>query len=178
MTHGWGATCDGVCTGGPWSTEETQWDINCLEALAAFHAVRCFVRDRRYASLLLRLDNTSAVCYINKLGGTVSARLNAIVRDLWLWCMNRGITLDAKHLPGVLNTVADEESSDEGSLGLDAPPSGIPPDPAALGPIGGGPVCVQADRGSSAGDQTQRQRLSVRTGHNSSGRRMPTPRGI
>jgi hypothetical protein len=46
-THGWGATCDGVRTGGPWSPEESQWHINCLEALAAFHAVRCFVRDRR-----------------------------------------------------------------------------------------------------------------------------------
>ena len=60
--------------------------------------------------MLLRLDNTSAVCYINKLGGTVSPRLNTIVRDLWLWCMNRGITLSAEHLPGVLNTIADEES--------------------------------------------------------------------
>jgi hypothetical protein len=106
-THGWGATCDGVRTGGPWSPEESQWHINCLEALAAFHAVRCFVRDRRDVSVLLRLDNTSAVC---KLGGTVSPILNAIVRDLWLWCMNRGITLSAEHLPGVLNTVADEES--------------------------------------------------------------------
>jgi hypothetical protein len=31
-THGWGATCDGVGTGGPWSPEESQWHINCLEA--------------------------------------------------------------------------------------------------------------------------------------------------
>ena len=37
-------------------------------------------------------------------------RLNSIVRDLWLWCMNRDITLTAEHLPGVLNTIANEES--------------------------------------------------------------------
>ena len=43
-------------------------------------------------------------------GGTVSPRLNSIVRELWLWCMNRDITLVAEHLPGVLNTIADEES--------------------------------------------------------------------
>ena len=61
-------------------------------------------------SVLLRLDNTSAVCYINKLGETVSSRLKAIVRDLWLWRMNRGITPTAEHLPGVLNMVANEES--------------------------------------------------------------------
>ena len=37
-------------------------------------------------------------------------KLNTIVRELWLWCMNRDITLVAKHLPGVLNTIADQES--------------------------------------------------------------------
>ena len=46
-----------------------------------------------------RLDNTSAVSYINMLGRTVSARLTAIVKELWLWCKNRDITLIAEHLP-------------------------------------------------------------------------------
>ena len=32
-TRGSGATCDGVRTGRPWSPEESQWHINCLEAL-------------------------------------------------------------------------------------------------------------------------------------------------
>lgn len=109
-TRGWGATCEGVRTGGPWSPEEKQWHINCLEALAAFHAVKCFVRDRESVTVLLRLDNISAVSYVNKLGGTVSHRLNNIVKELWLWCMNRDITLAAEHLPGVLNEIADEES--------------------------------------------------------------------
>ena len=35
-----------------------QWHINCLKVLAAFHAVKCFVRDKRGVSVLLRLDNT------------------------------------------------------------------------------------------------------------------------
>ena len=109
-TQGWGATCEGVRTGGPWSPEERQWHINCLEALAAFHALKCFVRDKKGVTVLLRLDNTSAVSYVNKLGGTVSPRLNSIVRDLWLWCMNRDVSLTAEHLPGILNTIADEES--------------------------------------------------------------------
>ena len=109
-TRGWGATCEGVRTGGPWSPEESQWHINCLEALAAFHAVKCFVRDKKSITVLLRLDNTTAVAYVNKLGGTVSPQLNHIVRELWLWCMSRDITLIAEHLPGVFNTVADEES--------------------------------------------------------------------
>ena len=109
-TRGWGASCEGARTGGPWSSEERQWHINCLEALAAFHAVKCFVRDRKSITVLLRMDNTTAVAYVNKLGGTVSPRLNTIVRELWLWCMNRDITLVAEHLPGVLNTIVDQES--------------------------------------------------------------------
>ena len=110
LTRGWGATCEGIRTGGPWSPGESQWHINCLEALAAFHAVKCFVRDKRSITVLLLLDNTTAVAYVNKLGGTVSRQLNHIVRELWLWCMNRDITLVAEHLPGVLNSIADEES--------------------------------------------------------------------
>ena len=43
--RGWGVSCEGICTGGPWPPGEKMWYINCLEALAAFHAVKCFVRD-------------------------------------------------------------------------------------------------------------------------------------
>ena len=81
-TRGWGAMCEGARTGGPWSLEERQWHINYLEALAAFHAVKCFVRDRKNITVLLRMDNTTAVAYVNKLGGTVSTKLNTIVREV------------------------------------------------------------------------------------------------
>jgi hypothetical protein len=47
---------------------------------------------------------------VNKFGGMVSLRLNAVVKQLWLWCMLRDITLTVEHLPGVLKIVADEES--------------------------------------------------------------------
>ena len=72
--------------------------------------MKCFVRDKKSIIVLLRMDNTTAVTYVNKLGETVSPKLNTIVRELWLWCMNRDITLIAEHLPGVLNTIADQES--------------------------------------------------------------------
>ena len=82
---------------------ERHWHINCLEALTALHAVKCFVRDRKSITVLLRMDNTTAVAYVNKLGETVSVKLiiNTIVRELWLcnWCMNQDITLVAEHLP-------------------------------------------------------------------------------
>ena len=46
-------------------------DINCLEALAAFYAVKCFSRDRKSITVLLRMDNTTVVMYVNKLGQIV-----------------------------------------------------------------------------------------------------------
>ena len=106
-THGWGGD---VRRGAHRWPEESQWHISCLEALAAFPAVKCLVRDRRSVTVLLRLDNISAVSYVSKLGVTVSFRLSGIVKDPWLCCINRDITLTAEHLPGVMNTVADDES--------------------------------------------------------------------
>ena len=44
---GWGAVCRGVRTGGPWSREEQNLHINCLEMLAALLAFKCFFRDER-----------------------------------------------------------------------------------------------------------------------------------
>ena len=46
----------------------------------------------------------------NRMGGTKSQTLSQTACDLWHWCLQRGITLSAVHLPGVLNSIADEES--------------------------------------------------------------------
>ena len=73
---GWGATCEGVWTGGPWSETESHLHINCLELLAVTLAVKCFARDKENIVILLTMDKTTAIAYINKLGGTVSPELN------------------------------------------------------------------------------------------------------
>jgi hypothetical protein len=56
------------------------------------------------------MDNTSAISYINKMGGSTSLVLSSLAFDLWQWCLERSITVEAHHLPGRLNTVADYES--------------------------------------------------------------------
>ena len=73
-------------------------------------AVKCFAKNQRGLTILLWLDNQTSVAYINRLGGTVSAELNRLAKNLWLWCLERDIRLEAKHLPGVQNVIADEES--------------------------------------------------------------------
>ena len=109
-TKGWGAVCNGVRTGGPWSPQERTMHINCLELLAAHLAVKCFAKNKTNLTIHLKMDSVSALSYINKLGGTISPQLNRLAKELWLWCMEKNILLKAQHLPGVDNTIADNES--------------------------------------------------------------------
>ena len=108
-TTGWGALCQGVKTGGPWSMAESRMHINCLELLAATLAIKSYARERKNIHIHLMMDSMTALTYINKYGGTVSPEQNRLTKELWLWCLE-SITLQASHLPGVLNCTADEES--------------------------------------------------------------------
>ena len=67
---GWGAACLGLRIGSPWSGQEMSDHINCLELQAATLALQTFTKDRRGTSVLLRIDDTTAVAYINNRGGT------------------------------------------------------------------------------------------------------------
>ncbi len=107
---GWGATCGNQRTGGPWSSEERHMHINCLELLAATLAVQTFTKNLEKVSVLMRIDNTTAVAYVNHKGGTASQALVDLTKNLWMWCLERNIVLIAQHLPGVLNQIADSES--------------------------------------------------------------------
>ena len=67
--QGWGARCGTQTTRGAWSQRETALHINCLELLAATLAVQSFAKGQSRLNILLRIDNTTAVAYINHLGG-------------------------------------------------------------------------------------------------------------
>ena len=45
-TQGWGASSQGISTGGPWSLQEKKWHINCLELLAATLALKTFCEEQ------------------------------------------------------------------------------------------------------------------------------------
>ncbi|KAI8487030.1 hypothetical protein Bbelb_352900 [Branchiostoma belcheri] len=109
---GWGATCDHQKTGGRWTDEESKLHINELElkAALAFFGLKCFAKHLQNQHVTLRLDNTSAVAYINHQGGVqVSTPVYHSGRDLEVG-LARKLHLSSEHLPGVFNTVADAES--------------------------------------------------------------------
>jgi len=66
---GWGAVCQGSQTGGLWSQIERRSHINYLELLAAWFGVRAFAKDRKNIHIHLRMDNRTAVFYVNQMGG-------------------------------------------------------------------------------------------------------------
>ena len=68
---GWGASAGHQRTGGLWSQEELTMPISCLELLAATLTLKTFAKGKQGISVLLYLDNTTAVAYINNLGRTV-----------------------------------------------------------------------------------------------------------
>ena len=68
--QGWGATCQGKSTNGKWSSQESIQHINLLELKAAFLALKTFLKNQSHKVVLLKLDNSAAVAYLNNKGGT------------------------------------------------------------------------------------------------------------
>ncbi|KAM4748709.1 uncharacterized protein WCC33_006088 [Rhinophrynus dorsalis] len=107
---GWGARRGLVSTGGRWSLDERDLHINYLELLAGSFALKSLAGDRVDCCVLLRMDNVSAVRYVNRLGGTRSKPLAELARDFWHFCLDRNIMVQAEYLPGLSNAVADWNS--------------------------------------------------------------------
>ena len=108
--QGWGTVCNERRTRGSWSLQGQSLHINCLELLAATLGIQTFAKDRSGILVILKMDNTTAVAYINRRRETVSPALSELARNLWLWCTERNILIQAQHLPGSMNSIADLES--------------------------------------------------------------------
>ena len=90
---GWGATTSSLATGGLWSPTERLSHINLLELTAGAFAVKTFTKGKPDPlHVRLRMDNTTAVTYLNHMGGTQSQTLAPYAKQLWLWCLNRALS--------------------------------------------------------------------------------------
>ncbi|KAI8437596.1 hypothetical protein MSG28_011870 [Choristoneura fumiferana] len=107
---GWGGFCAGNRVNGAWKTQEMEYHINFLELLAVFLCLKCFAVYHLNCAILLRIDNTTAISYINRMGGVQFPHLNNLARQIWQWCEMRNIWLFASYINTRDNTEADEES--------------------------------------------------------------------
>ena len=106
---GWGAS-DGIHEdiNGRWDFVEQGYSINYLELKAIKMAVQAYAplyKNCRHIRIMS--DNTSAISYINKKGGTHSMDLNKLAVEIWELCLEMGIYISAAHIPGKQNVLAD-----------------------------------------------------------------------
>ncbi|XP_062596107.1 uncharacterized protein LOC134257519 [Saccostrea cucullata] len=104
---GWGAVMNELKSGGRWTTDESENHINYLELLACFFGLKCFCSDVTNKYVKLFMDNTTAISYINNMGGISSKKCDKLAKEIWLWSMNRDLWLSAWHIPGKDNLIAD-----------------------------------------------------------------------
>ncbi|XP_067664177.1 uncharacterized protein [Haliotis asinina] len=100
------SVCGETSAGGQWNSAESNMHINCLELEAAGRVLKSLCAQLRNMHIRLLLDNTTAVAYINHMGGT-KLDCNNITREIWLWCIERKLWISAAHVPGVCNMEAD-----------------------------------------------------------------------
>ena len=109
---GWGAS-DGkhADINGRWSFPEQKLHINILELMAINLAIKAYIPLYESCNhIRIMSDNTTAIAYINKQGGTHCMTMNAIAVEIWEFCISRGVHLSAAHIPGIHNTLADVAS--------------------------------------------------------------------
>ena len=110
---GYGAVLNNVSINSKWSSLDIakfNGNINCLELLAVKYALMSFSMQLKGSNVCVRVDNSTAVTYINKMGGTHSLECNIIAQEIWDVCINNSVMLRASHIPGKYNIEADYAS--------------------------------------------------------------------
>ena len=108
--QGWGAHLLEQEAAGLWSQSESLQHINLLELEAVRRALLAFESSVSGRRLKVFTDNTTVAWYINKQGGTRSRPLSLATEALLVWCSDRQIALSARHIPGIMNVLADSLS--------------------------------------------------------------------
>lgn len=80
---GWGGYCNGEHVYGFWTGSEKSYHINYLE--------QHFAKELINSSILCRIDNPTAIAYINKRGRVENQALNQLSRFIWQWCEQNNI---------------------------------------------------------------------------------------
>ena len=84
----WGAVFQGHSWGGRWVPDEASQCINCLELKAVYLGLQSFCQNLSQAHMTIFIDNTTAVAYINNMGGTHSLERNHIARRFGCGVLN------------------------------------------------------------------------------------------
>ena len=104
---GWGAHLLDCFVSEVWLDEERLLHINILKMQAMFLVLQSFWEVVTSRQVTAMCDNSTAMAYVNKQGGTVFCSLYSLTSHLLRWTESRDIHLDAGYLPGQSNVLAD-----------------------------------------------------------------------
>lgn len=104
---GWGGHLGCQTTSGIWSRTEKELHINILELKAILLAMQAFAHELEGRHIKVFCDNTTAINYVNEMGGTKSKSCNYISSQIWDWCLGHKSWITCSHIPGKDNTMAD-----------------------------------------------------------------------
>ena len=105
--QGWGATLEGQFASGVWSPEEALLSINARELLAVEKGLRSFQESLSGLTVAVFSDNTTALAYLRKQGGTFSPFLNQLSQRILRWSESQLMVLLPQFVQGKRNVVAD-----------------------------------------------------------------------
>ncbi len=95
---GWGRMHEGRSVRGRWSVDLQRSHINFLELSAVFLSLKHFLPSLMGHHVLVRMDNTMTVVYINRQGGLRSRQLHMLARKLILRSCGFLLSLRATHV--------------------------------------------------------------------------------
>lgn len=98
-----------------WSSVEEKFHINYLELLAIYLALKFFFKEKHNVHIGVKCDNTTAIAYVNNMGGMISQDMDYLARNIWEWCFKRNIWVTCQYLPGKSNELADYFSRETSS---------------------------------------------------------------
>ena len=90
---GWGAFLGDVHLSGSWSPLSSRFFINHRELLTVLLALRGFLPSLRSPVVAVFSDNTTALAYLKKQGGTRSSTLNTVAQSILWFCEESHIQL-------------------------------------------------------------------------------------
>ena len=105
--QGWGAVLGDNFAKGLWTTQERNSSINFRELLAVERGLLAFPLLVQGKVVGLFCDNTTAIAYLRKQGGTLSPLLNEIAQRILRWAEKENVSLLPQFILGRKNVVAD-----------------------------------------------------------------------
>lgn len=107
---GWGSELNGELMSVPWTVTQSSWHINVKELYAVYETIRAHIGKLKGQAVVVQSDNRTVISHIRRQGGTKSANLLKLSKNLLSLCHQAQITIHPQFIPGRYNLTADSLS--------------------------------------------------------------------